>query len=274
MSQRPRHWAERKAERWPPNSWPPSTTAPPVRAASSSTTRARPIAMAQRAQTMHYPRPGWVELDMDEVWQRTQECIHEALGSAGAAPADVAGDRDHERARDRRLVGSTDGSPGRTVDHLAGHTDGRRRRRARGRRGHPSVPRSHRPADLDVLVCAEACVAARPGPDQAGGGQPWGPPVRHAGHLAPVEPHGWPERRGARDGPDERKPHPPDEPGHARMGRRPTRTDGDPACASSRDPLFERGVRHRGRRLVRRTSRGRPRRPAGFAVRSHVLRPR
>jgi len=50
-----------------------------------------PIAIAQRAQTMHYPRPGWVELDMAEVWNRTQECIHEALCSAGAAPADVAG---------------------------------------------------------------------------------------------------------------------------------------------------------------------------------------
>jgi glycerol kinase len=52
---------------------------------------ARPVATAQRAQTMHYPQPGWVELDMDEVWRVTQECIHEALGSAGASPADVAG---------------------------------------------------------------------------------------------------------------------------------------------------------------------------------------
>jgi glycerol kinase len=50
----------------------------------------RPVATAQRAQTMYYPRPGWVELDMDEVWQRTQECIHEVLDSAGASPADVA----------------------------------------------------------------------------------------------------------------------------------------------------------------------------------------
>jgi glycerol kinase len=49
-----------------------------------------PVATAQRAQTMHYPQPGWVELDMTEVWQRTQECIHEALDSAGAAPSDVA----------------------------------------------------------------------------------------------------------------------------------------------------------------------------------------
>jgi glycerol kinase len=50
-----------------------------------------PIAIAQRGQTMHYPRPGWVELDVDGVWNRTQECIHETLGSASAAPADIAG---------------------------------------------------------------------------------------------------------------------------------------------------------------------------------------
>jgi glycerol kinase len=50
-----------------------------------------PIAIAQREQRMHYPKPGWVELDMDEVWKRTQECIHEAFSSAGAGPADVAG---------------------------------------------------------------------------------------------------------------------------------------------------------------------------------------
>jgi glycerol kinase len=49
-----------------------------------------PAAKAQREQTMYYPHPGWVELDMDEVWQHTQDCIHEALQSAGAAPSDVA----------------------------------------------------------------------------------------------------------------------------------------------------------------------------------------
>ncbi len=53
--------------------------------------RGVPAATAQREQTMHYPHPGWVELDMEEVWRRTQECIHDALGSAGASPADVAG---------------------------------------------------------------------------------------------------------------------------------------------------------------------------------------
>jgi glycerol kinase len=52
--------------------------------------RGVPVATAQREQTMHYPQPGSVELDMDEVWQRTQECIHEALKSAGASREDVA----------------------------------------------------------------------------------------------------------------------------------------------------------------------------------------
>ena len=51
--------------------------------------KGKPAATAQREQTMHYPHPGWVELDMDEIWQRTQECIQEALRSAGAAPADI-----------------------------------------------------------------------------------------------------------------------------------------------------------------------------------------
>jgi glycerol kinase len=49
-----------------------------------------PAAIAQRDQTMYYPRPGWVELDMEQVWERTRECIHEALAAAGAVAADVA----------------------------------------------------------------------------------------------------------------------------------------------------------------------------------------
>jgi len=49
-----------------------------------------PVAMAQREQTMYYPRPGWVELDMGQVWEGTRACIHEALAAAGAGADDVA----------------------------------------------------------------------------------------------------------------------------------------------------------------------------------------
>ena len=71
-----------------------------------------PAAIAQREQTMYYPRPGWVELDMDEVWQRTRECIHEALATAGAAASDVAA---IGIANERETVVLWDRSTGRAV---------------------------------------------------------------------------------------------------------------------------------------------------------------
>jgi glycerol kinase len=126
--------------------------------------KGQPVATAQRAQTMHYPRPGWVELDMDEVWQRTQECIHEALGSAGASSADVAGigitnERETVVLWDRRtghpVARSITWQDTRTAAAADAAADGR----------HPSAPAPDRPTDLDVFGCTEACVAARPGSD-------------------------------------------------------------------------------------------------------------
>jgi ribulose kinase len=85
--------------------------------------RGSPIAIAQRGQAMHYPRPGWVELDMEEVWQRTQECIHEALRSAGATPADVAGiGITNER---ESVVFGIDGRDARSPVRSSGRTPGR-----------------------------------------------------------------------------------------------------------------------------------------------------
>jgi glycerol kinase len=49
-----------------------------------------PVASEQREQTMHYPQPGWVELDMAEVWTNTEACIQDALRSAGVKAGDVA----------------------------------------------------------------------------------------------------------------------------------------------------------------------------------------
>jgi glycerol kinase len=72
----------------------------------------KPAAIAQREQTMHYPQPGWVELDMDEVWQRTQEVIHDALATAGASAADVAA---IGIANERESVVLWDRRTGRTV---------------------------------------------------------------------------------------------------------------------------------------------------------------
>ena len=49
-----------------------------------------PVALEQREQTMLYPQPGWVELDMAEVWRNTAACIRGALRSAGVQAGDIA----------------------------------------------------------------------------------------------------------------------------------------------------------------------------------------
>ena len=39
--------------------------------------------------TQHFPRPGWVEHDADEVWGAVQQSARQALEAAGAGPRDV-----------------------------------------------------------------------------------------------------------------------------------------------------------------------------------------
>ena len=40
--------------------------------------------------TQHYPQPGWVEHDADEILERTLEAAREAIGASGVTP-DVVG---------------------------------------------------------------------------------------------------------------------------------------------------------------------------------------
>ena len=42
-----------------------------------------------REITQHYPRPGWVEHDAEEIWAAVQATAAQALEAAGAKPADV-----------------------------------------------------------------------------------------------------------------------------------------------------------------------------------------
>ena len=39
--------------------------------------------------TQHYPRPGWVEHDANEIWSAVQQTAQNALTDAGAQPHDV-----------------------------------------------------------------------------------------------------------------------------------------------------------------------------------------
>ena len=50
----------------------------------------RIISIAQREHEQIYPRPGWVEHDPQEIWNRTQEVIAEAMESKGLRARDLA----------------------------------------------------------------------------------------------------------------------------------------------------------------------------------------
>src|SRR4051812_29238097 len=47
------------------------------------------VGRAAREFTQHFPRPGWVEHDADEIWEVTQAVAGEALEDAGVAPGEL-----------------------------------------------------------------------------------------------------------------------------------------------------------------------------------------
>jgi len=49
-----------------------------------------PVASAQREHDQIYPRPGWVEHDPVQIWERTRAVVAEAVAEAGAGPGDIA----------------------------------------------------------------------------------------------------------------------------------------------------------------------------------------
>ena len=50
----------------------------------------RTMASAQEEHEQIYPKPGWVEHDAEEIWQRTQNVIAKAMSTSGFHPADLA----------------------------------------------------------------------------------------------------------------------------------------------------------------------------------------
>ena len=50
---------------------------------------ARPLGRAYKEITQHFPRPGWVEHDPDEIWESVLGVANTALDAAGVAAADL-----------------------------------------------------------------------------------------------------------------------------------------------------------------------------------------
>ncbi|GAA4711628.1 glycerol kinase GlpK [Sphingomonas lutea] len=52
---------------------------------------ARPVASAQAELTQHYPQPGWVEHDAEEIWAGVLSTAREAIANSGISPERIAG---------------------------------------------------------------------------------------------------------------------------------------------------------------------------------------
>ncbi len=48
------------------------------------------VSVSQKEHEQIYPKPGWVEHDAMEIWERTQEVVKDAVAKAGAKPGDIA----------------------------------------------------------------------------------------------------------------------------------------------------------------------------------------
>ena len=134
----------------------------------------RVLSRAYREFEQHYPQPGWVEHEPEDIWQTVRETVPEALAEAGIDASQLAGigitnQRETtvvwERAGVGRFIGPSSGS---VADHRAvrraegrgledevrkrtglvldpyfrneGRMDSRPRRRARSRAGPVSLP--------------------------------------------------------------------------------------------------------------------------------------
>ncbi len=49
------------------------------------------IASAQQEFPQHYPKPGWVEHDPEDIWESVQSVTRKAMTTAGASAADISG---------------------------------------------------------------------------------------------------------------------------------------------------------------------------------------
>ena len=54
-------------------------------------TRGEALATASRPLSQHYPHPGWVEHDPQEIWEGQMACITEVIAAGGVPLTGIAG---------------------------------------------------------------------------------------------------------------------------------------------------------------------------------------
>ena len=249
----------------------PSTRAPPGRRLSSSARAARSSDGAYSEFTQHFPQPGWVEHDADEIWRTTVDVCRDVLAGAGQVAAiGITNQRETVLVWDRET--------GQPVHRAIVWQDRRTADRCQALRdeGAESLVRERTGLLLDpyfsgtkIAWILDNVTGARARAEQAT------PRVRHRRHLPDLAPD---RGRRSRHGCHQRVAHPALRHPRPGLGRRAARAPARAAAHAARglataprssatarpDVLGSADGPHRGHR----------RRPAGGARRSDLLRPR
>ena len=197
------------------------------------------VSVAQKEHEQIYPKPGWVEHDVTEIWARTQEVVDEAMASAGASAGDVAGVGITNQRETAVVWDKNTGEPihnalvwqdTRTDKLVDEYSRDGGQARFQEKVGLPLATYFSGPKIRWILDNVDGA---------ADEGRLRRPAVRQHGHLDPLEPHGRHRRRPAHHRSDERQPHDADGPqdprlglrGHGRHGRSRGR-----CCRRSRPP--------------------------------------
>ena len=120
-----------------------------------STSRRGCVGRAYREFTQHFPRPGWVEHDADEIWEVSRAVAHEALDAAGIARRAVSA-RSASPTSARRSWPGTSAPASRCTTRSCGRTAAPPRAATScARRGcEDARARAHRPRDRPLLLRA------------------------------------------------------------------------------------------------------------------------
>ena len=178
------------------------------------------VSVAQKEHEQIYPKPGWVEHDVTEIWARTQEVVDEAMASAGASADDVAGVGITNQRETAVVWDKTTGEPihnalvwqdTRTDKLVDEYSKDGGQARFQEKVGLPLATYFSGPKIRWILDNVDGA---------ADEGRLGRPAVRQHGHLDPLEPDGRHRRRAAHHRRHERQPHDADGPQDPGLGRR------------------------------------------------------
>ena len=181
------------------------------------------VARHQLEHEQIMPRPGWVEHDPAEIWERTQAVIGQALHQASLRTSRPGRPGPDQPAGNHAGVEPAHRAAVRERHRLAGHQDRPDRRRPGPGRPRRRDQAQGRPAPGHLLLRRQAAVDARPCRRPARRRRTRRGHLRHRRHLAAVEPHRRHQWRRARDRRHQRQPHDADGPADAGLGRRAAR---------------------------------------------------